>query len=301
MLQVRATCSCGHFSRYCEARLAGTHGTDSHRLCKGSYHPSSLALTVRRNTNLMPKVGFYAVRVGKRPGIYTTWSHFTSFIFGAPLLTVVIREDCREQVNGYPCATYKKMRTIEEAEAWMGRGASQSSLVDQGGVPYPIMPKIHPANHSLDQASDVIVSQSSGHVRHSSSSSTGKPTPTVQPYSKLQPASGPSIAGSRVVAGSSGATSALPMSAASEDVVYTDGACSRNGQYGSVAGIGVWWGRNDSRYVPLSAAVLSLMPGLGCRNLSERCSGRQTNNRAELIVRLVLQHWVGFCSNAWVV
>ena len=35
----------------------------------------------------------------------------------------------------------------------------------------------------------------------------------------------------------------------SEDVVYTDGACSRNGQVGSVAGIGVWWGPSDPRCV----------------------------------------------------
>ena len=256
---LRATRSCGHLSRYCEAILAEIHGTDRHRLCKGSYHPSFLALTVRRNTNFMPKVGFYAVKVGKRPGIYTTWSHFRSLIIDAPLLTVVIREDCREQVDGYPCATYKKMRTVEEAEAWMRGGAGQSGPVEQRAVPYPVKPKIRPANHSLDQASAVIVSQPGGHVRLSSPSSTVKPTPTVQSDSKLQPASGPSIAGSRVVAGPSGATSGSSMLAASEDVVYTDGACSRNGQYGSVAGIGVWWGRNDSRYVLLSAGVLSLI------------------------------------------
>lgn len=49
------------------------------------------------------------------------------------------------------------------------------------------------------------------------------------------------------------------------DVVYCDGACKGNGQVGSIAGIGVWWGHNDPR------------------NLSERCPGAQTNNRAELI------------------
>jgi len=32
------------------------------------------------------------------------------------------------------------------------------------------------------------------------------------------------------------------------DVVYCDGACKGNGQPGSVAGIGVWWGENDPRY-----------------------------------------------------
>ncbi|KAF8433511.1 ribonuclease H-like domain-containing protein [Boletus edulis BED1] len=49
------------------------------------------------------------------------------------------------------------------------------------------------------------------------------------------------------------------------DIVYCDGACKGNGQPGSVAGIGVWWGHGDPR------------------NISERCPGGQTNNRAELI------------------
>lgn len=33
------------------------------------------------------------------------------------------------------------------------------------------------------------------------------------------------------------------------DVVYTDGACQGNGKPGSVAGVGVWWGREDVRLV----------------------------------------------------
>lgn len=31
------------------------------------------------------------------------------------------------------------------------------------------------------------------------------------------------------------------------DVVYSDGACKGNGQEGSYAGVGVWWGENDPR------------------------------------------------------
>jgi len=88
--------------------------------------------------------------------------------------------------------------------------------------------------------------------------------PTVRSDSKLQPTSGLSSAMSRNVAGLSRVTGSSS-SAAGEDVVYTDGACAGNGQHGSVAGIGVWWGPIDTR------------------NLSERCPGRQTNNRAELI------------------
>ena len=35
---------------------------------------------------------------------------------------------------------------------------------------------------------------------------------------------------------------------ASCDIVYCDGACKGNGSEGSTAGIGVWWGMDDSRY-----------------------------------------------------
>jgi hypothetical protein len=198
------------------------------------------------------------------------------------LLTIVIREDCREQVDGYPCATYKKLRTVEEAEAWMRGGASQSGPVEHRGVPYPVKPKIKPAGHLQDQARASIGSQPSG---HGPVSSTVKPMPTVRSDSKLQPTSGLSSAMSRNVAGLSRVTS----SAAGEDVVYTDGACAGNGQHGSVAGIGVWWGPIDTRYVFFLRMVLFTYASLDCRNLSERCPGRQTNNRAELIVRLIPQ------------
>lgn len=47
-------------------------------------------------------------------------------------------------------------------------------------------------------------------------------------------------------------------------VVWTDGACTNNGQRGARAGVGVFFGARDPR------------------NLSERLVGRQTNQRAEL-------------------
>ena len=33
------------------------------------------------------------------------------------------------------------------------------------------------------------------------------------------------------------------------DVVYTDGSCTNNGGKGAKAGIGVWWGHDDPRFV----------------------------------------------------
>ena len=49
-----------------------------------------------------------------------------------------------------------------------------------------------------------------------------------------------------------------------EITVYTDGACSRNGQAGAKAGLGVYFSDDD------------------IRNCSERIEGKQTNNTAEL-------------------
>ena len=45
---------------------------------------------------------YYAVRTGKKPGIYNTW------------------EECKAVVDGYPGAQYKSFKTREEAEAFAG-------------------------------------------------------------------------------------------------------------------------------------------------------------------------------------
>jgi len=49
-----------------------------------------------------------------------------------------------------------------------------------------------------------------------------------------------------------------------EYYVYTDGACSNNGKYNALAGIGIFFGLDD------------------IRNVSKKIEGKQTNNTAEL-------------------
>ena len=44
---------------------------------------------------------FYAVRIGRTPGIYMSW------------------EDCRKMVDGYPKAEYKSFKTEEEAFSYL--------------------------------------------------------------------------------------------------------------------------------------------------------------------------------------
>ena len=136
---------------------------------------------------------------------------FNIYFLDATLLKIMIREDCREQVDGYPCARYKKLATVEEAEAWMQGGASPSATgpVGQRSAPYSMKPKIRPV----------------------------EPTSTVRSGFKSHPVAGPS----RITR--------LSPSLTTKDVVYTDGACSRNGHTEPVAGIGVWWGPSDPRHV----------------------------------------------------
>ena len=54
---------------------------------------------------------YYAVRVGKVPGIYLTWN------------------DCKAMVDGYPGAQYKSFGSLTEAEAFIGGAAAKTTQV----------------------------------------------------------------------------------------------------------------------------------------------------------------------------
>ena len=57
----------------------------------------------------MAKNNYYAVRIGKTPGIYKTW------------------EDCKAQVIGYKGAIYKGFAEKQDAEDFLREGLSASS------------------------------------------------------------------------------------------------------------------------------------------------------------------------------
>lgn len=52
---------------------------------------------------------FYAVKMGRRKGVYTSWN------------------ECKEQVNGFPNAIYKSFPTYEEAESFMNGESKEGS------------------------------------------------------------------------------------------------------------------------------------------------------------------------------
>lgn len=63
------------------------------------------------------KPKFYAVRQGRRPGIYTTW------------------DECKRQVIGAPGAVYKSFSTEEEAKAFLQGGEETGAPVEKESVP----------------------------------------------------------------------------------------------------------------------------------------------------------------------
>ena len=56
---------------------------------------------------------FYAVKVGKIPGIYETWP------------------DCQNQINGYSGAVYKGFATREEASAFINGESGTSKTPEE--------------------------------------------------------------------------------------------------------------------------------------------------------------------------
>ena len=59
---------------------------------------------------------FYAVKVGRTPGIYITW------------------EDCKTQVEGYPGATYKSVKTADEAANYLGWNGNEKVECSNNGL-----------------------------------------------------------------------------------------------------------------------------------------------------------------------
>lgn len=64
----------------------------------------------------MAKKKFYAVRQGRKTGMFLTW------------------DECKKQVMGYPGAIYKSFGTEEEAKEYLGIGAPVTATVQNSGI-----------------------------------------------------------------------------------------------------------------------------------------------------------------------
>lgn len=70
-----------------------------------------------------------------------------------------------------------------------------------------------------------------------------------------------------------------------QTLIYTDGACTKNGKVGARAGVGIYFGENDDRNISMA------LPGVD-----------QTNQRAELYaVMLALEYCVDHSNNSFII
>ena len=208
-----------------------------------------------------------------------------SSLRGVSHANMAARSDCEAQVINFKGAKYKKFLHAADAELWVHQNAvgpyaarsiplvsAPPAAARQTGVKSPeVREPPSPQVLSSKPAS------SSAKTRDASSSLRGGERAISEEPPALPQHPTLSTTGSRESVTSTMSSDTL--------IVYTDGSCKRNGQVGGEAGVGVWWGKDDPRHVVTipSASMQSLDIG-PCRNISERCPGQQTNNRAELIV-----------------
>ncbi|KAK6188968.1 hypothetical protein SNE40_005035 [Patella caerulea] len=224
---------------------------------------------------------FYAVRVGRIPGIYSTW------------------KECEAQVKGFPKPEYRKFPTEAEAEEFIGGGfsssqnsqpewSSSSSCSTPGGrgrgftasTPGVLETMIN-MKASIQQLQQQVgmISQTLLHLTDglttletslnvtqspnlSRNSNNGTPLKRSMSSTSEQPPS--KVKKALTDAWVNNNFTGEPFEDDDGVEVYTDGACFNNGKNGACSGIGVFWGVNDKR------------------NTSEKLAGRQTNNRAEI-------------------
>lgn len=228
---------------------------------------STAIRTTAHKVRVKARMPFYAVRQGRSAGIYNDW------------------DSCKEQVHGYSGARYKKFNTAEEAQAFVegsdsysGGSSSYSggySSYSGGYSSYGSSGNSGYSRQSYSSSSSYGGSQSysssssySGGQSYDSEPSYGGGSNNYYSHSHQKKytsghRSAPYTSSSRQYATCS-SSAGSSSTETEDDHVYTDGCCRNNGQKGSVAGIGVYWG-----------------PDHPC-NVSEKLPGRPTNNRAEI-------------------
>lgn len=235
---------------------------------------------------------FYAVKVGKNPGIYNSW------------------EDCQKQILKFPNAVFKKFNTEDQALNFLIAGINTTaadSNISDGLNLLPVEALNKPKMSKLGNLNDLNSKNSLSTIKlknhpKPTSSTTGvelididdDPSPNcssksncVERYNQLRLEFNKLLERVEKLEQQSFQSSTLQANnnkrqannndkvtpkkqktnsgEASKTLhVYTDGACSNNGRGNAKAGIGVYFG-DDS-----------------CWNISEPLGGRPTNNRAEI-------------------
>jgi len=174
---------------------------------------------------------YYAVAKGRKPGIYQTW------------------DECKSQVNKFPGPVFKKFRTSAEAQSFIDSRGGQNL---QNQIPLATSAKTTYCRPAPKNAVPL-----GGRGTHTSSKRVWQGLPDDDENSTVN-------AKKRKTESSNKTAEHFDMDPDGWVNVWTDGACSSNGNRGAKAGVGVYFGDGS----PL--------------NISEPVVGRATNNMAEI-------------------
>ncbi|KAL4926627.1 RNA-DNA hybrid ribonuclease [Aspergillus undulatus] len=156
---------------------------------------------------------FYAIQRGHKPGVYTNWAH------------------AQEQIKGFQKPRYKKFSTREEAEEFVklggapvqfagAPGLTREAPKDKEGVTFE--PGEGPLPPGAEDGFDpnVLLDPKTGKIVYK--------TDEQKAATKTQPKGPPGMLR-----------------------IYTDGSSLKNGKTGANAGVGVYFGPGDTRFVYL--------------------------------------------------
>ncbi|KAF4335531.1 ribonuclease H1 [Fusarium beomiforme] len=249
------------------------------RSAPGGGFGASSSSKMRKTSNATK---FYAVKKGRKPGIYLNY------------------DDCQAQTTKFPGAQFKSFKTEKEAQDYIdgkedpsaAQGPPKFYAVAVGHNPgiYPTWEQARPQvtevagpkykkfatkedaeqfireNASIETCQALGISLGQGMPSQEYNGAAFEPVQTSSKKAKTEPTATP-MPNSRAELNSRAEPS--PEAGGGLLKIYTDGSSLANGQAGSRAGLGVYFGHNDKR------------------NLAERLPGEpQTNQRAELMAML---------------
>lgn len=140
------------------------------------------------------------------------------------------------QILNYNGAKYKKFPNPSEAESWIqgNVGADVARMAMESFL------EMNPAFRSAIEASVQPASKIPGAAPAPFAASGEFPSATS--------ASGDPVVPATTMAASSSSNVIKPPPDGEPWIVYSDGSCQGNGKVGAVAGVGIWWGKDDPRY-----------------------------------------------------
>jgi ribonuclease HI len=219
------------------------------------------------------KTKYYGVAVGHVPGVYTDW------------------KSVQAQIKSCKGADQKSFSTREEAEAYVNSNGPISLRGDRSETSSLVTGKMDKMDKIVEPAPK---RQKKENAPPASLMANGSikiepgmgplPPDAVDGFDrniKLDPDSG------NIREKTSDELNAVKTQPSGDFsgpiVVYTDGSSLGNGKVGAVAGVGVYFGPNDPRFVSISITRFAKSNN-SSRNVSEPLRGeRQTNQRAELV------------------